>query len=218
MTRKSLAPRQARSRESEQKLLKAAMEVLGRYGLDATTIPRIAEHAGLTPGAVYRRFPDKNALLETVILTILENQDVHIRRVLTPAMTREHTLPELIEQIISATLASYRANSGLLMGLRQFVQGSDHLAFKNKAVKLEKQSYTYVLDVLLAYRDDIPHPDPSLALSFAFATLTGTLIEFFLIDENMKNWRALIPDDDKVLLRELKRSFLGYLMYQPQEA
>src|SRR5437868_3424328 len=57
MTDKTLAPQQARSRESTRRLLKAAAEVLGQHGLEAATIPRIAEHAGLTPGAVYRRFP-----------------------------------------------------------------------------------------------------------------------------------------------------------------
>jgi len=51
----SLAPQQARSRESLRKLLKAAAEVLGQHGLDGATIPRIAAHAGLTPGAIYRR-------------------------------------------------------------------------------------------------------------------------------------------------------------------
>ena len=67
MAKKTLEPQQARSRESTRKLLKAAAEVLGQHGLEGTTIPRIAQHAGLTPGAVYRRFPDKDALLEAVV-------------------------------------------------------------------------------------------------------------------------------------------------------
>src|SRR5579863_1422311 len=81
----SLEPQQARSRESLRKLMKAAAEVLGQHGVEGTTIPRIAQHAGLTPGAVYRRFPDKDALLETVILGILERQDERLRMALTPA-------------------------------------------------------------------------------------------------------------------------------------
>jgi AcrR family transcriptional regulator len=35
------------------------------------SIPRIAQHAGLTPGAIYRRFHDKDALLEATILGML---------------------------------------------------------------------------------------------------------------------------------------------------
>ena len=52
MANKTLEPQQARSRESTRKLLKASAEVLGQHGPESTTIPRIAQHAGLTPGAV----------------------------------------------------------------------------------------------------------------------------------------------------------------------
>jgi AcrR family transcriptional regulator len=89
MAKNSLAPQQARSRESLRKLLKAAAEVLGQHGVEGTTIPRIAQHAGLTPGAVYRRFPDKDALLETVILGILARQDERLRVALTPELARQ---------------------------------------------------------------------------------------------------------------------------------
>jgi len=68
---KTLEPQQARSRESLRKLVKAATEVLGQHGVEGATIPRIAEHAGLTPGAIYRRFRDKDSLLEAVVLGIL---------------------------------------------------------------------------------------------------------------------------------------------------
>ena len=75
MAKKALAPQQARSRESLRKLQKATAEVLGQHGVDGTTIPRIAQHAGLTPGAIYRRFKDKDELLEATILGILERQE-----------------------------------------------------------------------------------------------------------------------------------------------
>src|SRR5580693_1336865 len=97
MIRKALAPQQARSRESTRKLLKAATEVLGQHGVEGTTIPRIAQHAGLTPGALYRRFPDKDALLETVIIGILERQQERLRMALTPAMARQIPLAVFAE-------------------------------------------------------------------------------------------------------------------------
>src|ERR1700732_664480 len=101
MADKTLAPQQARSRESMRKLLKAAQEVLGQHGLERATIPRIAQHAGLTPGAIYRRFPDKDALLEAVVIGILERQDERLRMALTPAMARQLPLPAFAEQVIA---------------------------------------------------------------------------------------------------------------------
>src|SRR5580658_1313943 len=106
MVKKTLAPQQARSRESMRKLLKAVAEVLGQDGVEGATIPRIAAHAGLTPGAIYRRFPDKDALLETVILGILERQDERLRIGLTPEMARQIPLVVLVDQLIISTLVS----------------------------------------------------------------------------------------------------------------
>src|SRR5258706_14012160 len=84
--KKNLEPQQERSRESLRKLLKAATEVLGQHGVEGTTIPRIARHAGLTPGAVYRRFRDKDELLETAILAALERQDERGKAGMAPDM------------------------------------------------------------------------------------------------------------------------------------
>src|SRR6516225_7996344 len=157
MAKNSLAPQQARSRESLRKLLKAAAEVLGQHGVEGTTIPRIAQHAGLTPGAVYRRFPDKDALLETVILGILERQDERLHVALTPEMARQIPLAVFAEQLITNMLISYRASAGLLRALRQFVQGRNGSAFYKKAAKLEMRTFQYLLELFLVHRQQIRH-------------------------------------------------------------
>jgi AcrR family transcriptional regulator len=216
MAQDALAPQQARSRESTRKLLKAATEVLGQHGVEGTTIPRIAQHAGLTPGAVYRRFPDKDALLETAIIGILERQDERLRVALTPDMARQIPLPVFAEQVIGSMLVSYRGNARLFRSLRQFVQGRDHTSFYKKAVKLEMRTLQYVVELFLAHRKEIKHPDPQLAVSFALVTLTSTLIELILVDHDLQNWQAMIPKDDQALKRELLRSFLNYLGIEPK--
>src|SRR5262247_4515900 len=120
MAKNPLAPQQARSRESLRKLLKAAAEVLGQHGIEGATIPRIARHAGLTPGAVYRRFRDKDALLEAAILGILERQDERLKVGLTPAMTAKIPLDVFAEQIVGGMVTTYRAHAALLRACRQF--------------------------------------------------------------------------------------------------
>jgi AcrR family transcriptional regulator len=211
MANNTLAPQQARSRESMRKLLKAAAEVLGQHGLEGATIPRIARHAGLTPGAIYRRFPDKDALLETVIIGILERQDERLRMMLTPAISRQIPLPVFTEQLINNMLISYRANAGLLRALRQFAQGRDHTSFYRKVTRMEMRTYAYLVDLFLVHRKEIKHPDPQTAASFALMTLISALIELILVDHDMQSWQAVIPKDDLSLKRELLRSFLSYL-------
>jgi AcrR family transcriptional regulator len=211
MAEKTLAPQQARSRESFRKLMKAAAEVLGQHGLEGATIPRIAQHAGLTPGAIYRRFPDKDALIETVILRILERQDERLRMMFTPDMARQIPLAVFAEQLINNMLVSYRANAGLLRALRQFAQGRDHTSFYRKVTKLEMQTYEYLVELFLVHRKEIKHPDPKTAVSFALLMLISTLVELILVDHDMKTWQTVIPRDDQSLKSELLRSFLRYL-------
>src|ERR1700692_258944 len=109
---KTLEPQQGRSRESLRRLLKAAAEVLGQHGLAGATIPRIAAHAGLTPGAVYRRFRNKDVLLETAILRVLEDQTKVLLLLLTVEAAAEIPFPTLAEQVINSLVLSYRTNAG----------------------------------------------------------------------------------------------------------
>lgn len=211
MAGKTLIPQQARSRESMRKLMKAAAEVLGQHGVEGTTIPRIAQHAGLTPGAVYRRFPDKDALLEAVIIRILERQDERLRIALTPEMASQIPLAVFAEQVINSMLVSYRANAALLRALRRFAQGRDQTSFYKKAAKLEMRTFQYLVELFLVRRDEIKHPDPQVAVSFALLMLTSTLIELIVVDHDLKSWQAVIPKDDQSLKREFLRSFLSHL-------
>ena len=145
----SLAPQQGRSRESLRKLLKAAAEVVGQHGLENATIPRIASHAGLTPGAVYRRFRDKDALMEAVILGVLERQDERLQNSLAPASAKRIPLAVFAEQIIGSMVISYRANASLLRAMRIFVQGRTHTPFWRKACRCEIKTFERIVDLFL---------------------------------------------------------------------
>jgi AcrR family transcriptional regulator len=211
MAKNPLAPRQARSRESETKLIKATVEVLGQYGLEGTTVPRVADYAGLTPGAIYRRFPDKNALLERCILRILEDQLTHLKKVFTPEVAQQSSLQLLIEGITHTMLASYRKNARLIRALRQFVKASDHLAFKRQAVKLENGTVDHFSDVLMTHQKHMRHSHPKTALTMAFVMVTATLAELVADGDNAEKLQSLVPTDDKFLERELARMFLSYI-------
>ena len=60
----SLAPQQDRSLKTQQALIDALIKLLQHQSFDEITVSQIAAEAGLTTGAIYRRFKDKRALLE----------------------------------------------------------------------------------------------------------------------------------------------------------
>jgi len=60
------SPRQARSQARIDAALDAATGLLEREGIDAVTTTRVATEAGMAVGSVYRYFPDREAILDTL--------------------------------------------------------------------------------------------------------------------------------------------------------
>jgi AcrR family transcriptional regulator len=56
-------PKQARSAELVQIILKAAVQVLSQHGAQRFTTARVAEKAGVSVGSLYQYFPNKAAIL-----------------------------------------------------------------------------------------------------------------------------------------------------------
>jgi len=206
-----LAPQQARSRESLKRLLKATVEVLGQQGVAGTTIPRIAAHAGLTPGAVYRRFRNKDVLLETAILRVLEDQTKVLLLLLPVEAAAEISFATLAEQVINSLVVSYRANANLLRAVRQFLQEKEGSLFWKKASKLELRTFEYLVAIFLTCGREIKHADLRGAVALGLMMVIGTLWELVVNPGDIKLWRGLLPKDDRKLKVELTRSFLRYL-------
>jgi AcrR family transcriptional regulator len=211
MAQRTLAPQQERSRESLRKLQKATAEVLGQHGVEGATIPRIAQHAGLTPGAIYRRFHDKDALLEATILGMLERQDERMKTGLTPAAAGQIPLPVFADQVIGGMVIGYRANAALLRAMRTFVRGKAQTSFWKKACKFEVRAVEHVVELFLAHRKEIKHPDPRTAIAMGFMMVVSTLYEIMVMPTDLGPLKAFLPKDDQALKRELTRAFLGYL-------
>jgi len=211
MAKKTLAPQQARSRESLRKLQKATAEVLGQHGVEGTTIPRIAQHAGLTPGAIYRRFHDKDALLEATILGILERQEERMKTGLTPAAAGQIPLPVFAEQVVGGMVLSYRVNAALLRAMRTFVHSRTNTPFYKKAMKMEARGFEHAVELFMAHRKDIKHPEPRTAISLAFMMVSSMLFDWVVMPLDVSAWKSFLPKDDQVLKRELTRAFLSYL-------
>ncbi|MFE3175061.1 TetR/AcrR family transcriptional regulator [Amycolatopsis sp. NPDC059090] len=78
-------PQQARSRASLQKVLAAAEKVLAVQGLESFTVAAVATQAGMSVGAIYRRFEGKEQLLYAVKDQLLSQLEVAVRDALRSA-------------------------------------------------------------------------------------------------------------------------------------
>jgi AcrR family transcriptional regulator len=53
--------------DREQRILNAAAHLIVQYGFDKTTVSDIAEHAGISKGAVYLHFESKDTLFDALV-------------------------------------------------------------------------------------------------------------------------------------------------------
>ncbi len=78
----------ADARRNYEKLLAAAVAAFGEHGADDVSLEEIAKRAGVGIGTLYRHFPTRQALLETVYLDQVEALGAlaaHLRRSEAPA-------------------------------------------------------------------------------------------------------------------------------------
>ena len=75
-------PVQKRSRERVERMLTAAKELIAERGSDALRMGEVAERAGVSIGSLYQFFPDKTALIGTLV----ERYNAESRRCIEESM------------------------------------------------------------------------------------------------------------------------------------
>jgi AcrR family transcriptional regulator len=203
------APQQARSRRTMARLLAATMAVVEEKGLAGLTIPEVAALAKMSTGSIYRRFADKDALVRTAFLQLLEAWQEANRASLPPDRFEGRSLEEALHALGRALVAQYRGRTGLLKALDQFLDNRADARFRERAAGLMEANFRRLVEALLPFRDRIAAADPERALSFAL--LSGmTLIEVHKLQDSLL-WNRILPLDDEALAAETARAMVAYL-------
>lgn len=203
------APKQERSRHTLHRLLSAAEALLEHGGLEAATVPAIAEAAGVSVGIIYRRFPNKDALLRAVyerFFVTTGEQNVIRLQAYGVAQAIDCPLPLLLRSVVRGMVEGYRRRRGLLRSLIRFARTHPDSAFRRSAQKMNRASFHALTAILMSYRDQIRHPDPDTAIEFALFTVASTLQNILIEDE-----RFFLPRAPENLEEELTRMLFGYL-------
>lgn len=81
--------------EKKQQILEAAMRVIRTQGIEKTTVREIASQAGVTTGAVYHYYKNKEELFQDII-----NESIHFsQKVIIAAGSGEKTQQEIFNEI-----------------------------------------------------------------------------------------------------------------------
>lgn len=204
----SLAPQQKRSRETVERLLSAAVQLLDEFGLEGVVIPRIALAAKVSPASVYRRFVDKDALLRAAFLHMLQQSREANQKGLAKLLLRSN-LTDTTQRLMALSFAQYRQHPNLLRALSRFMDTDTDQEFIAEVRAIVAANLKTIIDILLAYRDEIAHPLPKRALQIAVITAWSAIEGIAL--EPTSLWHVVQPLTDKKLANELTRGFVAYL-------
>jgi len=191
-------PRQVRSRESLRRMLDAAETVLATHGLQGATLPRIAAQAGVSPANVYRRFRDKDALMEAVFRRLTERSSAGVESQFDPETVRPIGIVQFSRNVIEGMIRGYRRDAGLSRALVEYSEQHWEISFVRKARASEARSFQRMVDTFLVWRDQIQHPHPERAIRFAFLMVAIALRELILF-ERAHIFAAVLPVDDASL-------------------
>lgn len=127
-----------------ERLLAAARAVLVRDGYDAFSTNRVAEEASVSPGSLYQYFPNKAALVETVIDRW--SDEISDRVAASLAERVDIAGPEMIRATADAVLTALESDAPLLHIVWEELPAVQH---RHRQRSLE-QRVTELLTVYLA--------------------------------------------------------------------
>ncbi|WP_025357205.1 TetR/AcrR family transcriptional regulator [Kutzneria albida] len=162
-------PQQARSRMSLRKVLAAAEHVLATSGIEEFTVAAVAEHAGVSVGAIYRRFTGKEQLLHAVKDQLLGQLETGVAEALRCAESGLDGVVAAFTHAMARTFSHHdRIFPDLLSGQRaeRVERGLLALAVIQDALA----------EAAEPYRDDIRRANPGLALRVAARTITSSCV------------------------------------------
>ncbi|MGE4426205.1 MAG: TetR family transcriptional regulator [Solirubrobacteraceae bacterium] len=103
-------PQQERSRRRLQEALDAADRLVAREGVAALTTTRIAQEAGISVGALYQWFPDRDAIVSALALRFIDAFEDLMDEVVAAASAQRWDDPAAV--LLQAFVARWRAEPG----------------------------------------------------------------------------------------------------------
>jgi len=167
-------PRQARSRETLERLLDASEAVIGEKGFADAGVADIAARAGCSTGAFYRRFRDKAALIEALLERLTVEFRATLEEAVDPSRWEGASAREILEGYLQFALLTGRDQAGLRRAQLALALGDP--AMGQRLYAMQKDGDRQVGDLIAQRRDEIRHPRPEIAIPFVLEQLRCMLL------------------------------------------
>ena len=200
-------PKQRRSRESYERVLDAAHTLLEENGFEGFTVQEVAARSGVSIGAIYERFGNKESLLRAVHVRLMEAMLEADERAGDPTAGAETAG----EAILDAVVAMARTMNTNRRALRAFM----HLGAVDEVISARGSEASIAVSKgfkrsLAPYAGEFGHPDPDVALDVAFRIVYSTLARQVMYGPVFESDRRI---SWKRLVDELGSACAAYLLH-----
>jgi AcrR family transcriptional regulator len=199
---------QQRSQETTEHLLESAQELLQEGGADAATLRAIAERAGVSLGIVYRRFPDKDAILRAVYTRFFERFGATNTRSLSSDRFQRASLAEVAHALVTGIAEGYRRHARLVRALLLYARSHPSSEFRERAAAHNARTLTALQGIFDRHRAEITHPRPEVAVPFAISSAASLLQARIVFNDTAPE--PELPFGE--LIEEATRLVVSYLM------
>lgn len=200
-------PMQARSAGTLRRIVEAARVLLDERNFDDISISEIMDRAGMSTGAFYTRFRNKDALLPY----LYERYDEELERItsgfLEPARWTGLTLAKRVRLLVRFSVQTYRTHRGLWRAVL-IRASSDPSMVTERRRQRRRKLVRNILDLLLECRQEVFHPDPDTAAEFAVILLFATCKDQILLEDRSHGTARI---SGRQLEEQLTRSLIAYL-------
>ncbi len=94
----------------QEQIARAALQLMGREGVDRVKMATLARRVGLVPSAIYRHYPNKDAVIDAVLDLVRDQLHDNVRIATTET---GHAL-ERLERLLHLHLELLQQNQGIL--------------------------------------------------------------------------------------------------------
>jgi AcrR family transcriptional regulator len=191
-------PKQERARATAKAITQATQQLIIKKGYENVTTTRIAKAAGISAGSLYQYFPNKQAIIKTLIQETVNDAAAQIRNKLRDLM--EVPLESALHQIIALLFQIYKENAFIFVQIFEYVPEIKEFT---KNIKLDIYTYSTNLAFLEQHQDEITVTDFPTALPIIVRS-TVQDIECFLTEKTTDM-------TEEQLVNELTQKAVNYL-------
>jgi AcrR family transcriptional regulator len=208
-------PQQTRSQETLDRILDAAERVLEEKSFTEATLAEIMERAGVTVGAFYRRFPDKDALLHLLDERFFHEMKERADELLDPDHWRGASVTEILTEFARTAVDVYVAKRGVARSVFLRARVDPVIQATGRTVNAHNIERLRLLLLDPSRRAEVTHPDPERAIALGFMMFFGALRETTVFGEVWPEHRELVGQN---LGDEMAHLYLSYLGVRDEKA